>query len=65
MLILNQEQLKGLANFFFDLAKGLILGGVGFSLTIPFVARTLLIFFVLFTAVWFVKIALDLLEEVK
>lgn len=34
---LNQEQAKGLSDFFFDIGKGLILSGIGFSA----IARTL------------------------
>lgn len=34
-VLLNPEQAKGLANFFFDMAKGLILGSLGLALTIP------------------------------
>lgn len=30
-LTFNKEQAKGLAGFYFDVAKGLFLGGVGFA----------------------------------
>lgn len=30
-LALNAEQAKGLASFYFDIAKGLFLGGIGFA----------------------------------
>lgn len=29
-IVLNKEQSKGLSNFFFDVAKGIALGGFGF-----------------------------------
>lgn len=65
MLILNQEQLKGLANFFFDLAKGLVLGGLGLTLTIPLESRLMAVLIFIPLSVWFVIIALDILEDVK
>jgi len=57
----NQEQSKGLAGFFFDLAKGLALGGVGLSLNIPGQARMLLLFLALIGTVVCVRLALGFL----
>lgn len=34
-ITLNQEQAKSLANFFFDIAKGVTLGGLGFATVTP------------------------------
>lgn len=65
MLILNQEQSKGLANFFFDLAKGLVLGGLGLTLVIPLETRLTAILVFVPLSVWFVTIALDILEDLK
>lgn len=64
--VLNREQSKILANFFMDIAKALLLGAIGFSVT-----EQLLIFrlsigmFNVFAAVFFVKLALWLLNDVK
>ncbi len=38
---LNEAQIKGLANFFFDIAKGIIIGGSGFAYIIPSEIRLL------------------------
>ncbi|MEK7503954.1 MAG: hypothetical protein AAB550_00420 [Patescibacteria group bacterium] len=58
----NVEQTKGLASFFFDIAKGLFLGGVGFATLgqpetklITFITSMILCYFC-------VKFALTLLE---
>lgn len=32
---LNHEQAKSLSSFFFDVAKGLVLGGIGFTPAVP------------------------------
>lgn len=47
--MLNSIQSKKLADFFFDIAKGLILGGLGFSTVVP---GNLKIFYALFSAVF-------------
>lgn len=62
---LNAAQAKGLADFFFDVAKGLVLGGVGFATTVPLEFR--LIFGLLVTIFTYacIRIALYLLKEVE
>lgn len=64
-MYLNRDQSKGLANFFLDLAKGLVLGGLGLTLTVPIEARVPAVFIFMPIAAWFVKIALDILEDTK
>jgi len=59
----NRSQAKGLANFFFDLAKGLVLGGLGLSLTIPGGERMFLSLSALLIAGFCVMMAIELLEE--
>lgn len=62
MYSLNTKQAEGLANFFFDIAKGLILGGVGSVAVSPvqikFISGTLSGVF----AYICIKIALTILE---
>ena len=62
---LNTEQAKGLANFFFDLAKGLILGGLGLATTVPLETKLFAVIISSFFAVWCVKTALFLLEDIQ
>ncbi len=64
-LSLNNEQAKGLSNFFFDIAKGLVLGGIGFA---TFVPSSAILIFVSLSAIFAflsIKLALSILEEVK
>ena len=62
---LNSEQAKGLANFFFDVAKGLVLGGIGFATVLPLGLKLLSVLAMSILAIICVKIALTLLEEIK
>lgn len=62
-IFLNQAQAKGLSNFLFDMAKGLILGSLGLALTTPFEIKIVILILSIFFAFWFIKIALSLLEE--
>ena len=62
---LNSEQAKGLANFFFDVAKGLVLGGIGISLAVPVGVKISLILFSSLTAFAFIRMALYLLQDFK
>ena len=62
---LNSEQAKGLANFLFDVAKGLVLGGIGLSLTTPFEVKILAIFSSSIFAAACLIMALKLLEDFK
>ena len=62
MLDLNRDQAKSLSDFFFDLAKGLILGGAGFGLTVPNELKLLVVIFMSILSYWCVKTALSLLR---
>lgn len=62
-VVLNTEQAKGLSIFFFDIAKGLILGGIG-SAVVSSQARIPLLLLVTLFSFGCIKIALALLEEV-
>ncbi|MDP3973818.1 MAG: hypothetical protein Q8P92_03215 [Candidatus Daviesbacteria bacterium] len=62
---LNMEQSKSLAGFFFDVAKGLILGGLGLAVVTPFEVRLIMVFVSVFLAYTCLRIGLSLLEEVK
>jgi|YNPBryantNP2012_1023418.scaffolds.fasta_scaffold07601_5 hypothetical protein len=59
---LNSKQADGLANFFFDIGKGLVLSGIGSVIIVP-EARLIAAFLSTLTAVFCVKLALNLLEE--
>lgn len=65
MIGLNEAQSKGLANFFFDLAKGLVLGSLGLSFTIPGSVRMTIMTVALILAGYCVRLALRLLEEIN
>jgi len=62
---LNPIQAKGLANFFFDIAKGLALGGVGLSLKGPAGLRIVFLSVSLFLTYEFVKAGLFILKDIK
>lgn len=62
---LNREQAKSLANFFFDVAKGLILGGIGLAVVVPWNVRILTLLLSVITAYFCIRFALSLLEESK
>lgn len=62
-VFLNDSQAKGLANLFFDLAKGFILGGVGFATVGPLEAKVVTATSAILLAFLCVKFALSLLEE--
>lgn len=64
-MILNKAQAQELARFFFDVAKGLVLGGVGFSTVIPFELRLMMIALTATASYILVKLALSLLKEVR
>ncbi|HJZ05645.1 hypothetical protein A2634_05330 [Candidatus Amesbacteria bacterium RIFCSPHIGHO2_01_FULL_48_32] len=62
---LNTEQARGLSNFFFDVAKGLILGGIGLSLAVPLAAQISLVIVSSLAALVCVRMALYLLQDFK
>lgn len=64
-LTLNSEQARGLANFFFDVAKGLVLGGIGLSLAVPIGIKVFIVFFSSVFAIVCLRMALDLLKDFK
>lgn len=64
-LNLNNAQVKGLAGLFFDLANGLILGGIGFTVIGPLsgkISISILTFIVSFVLI---QGALELLKGVE
>lgn len=64
VLKLNSDQRRGLASFFFDVAKGLVLGGVGFTVvTAPELKVITAVFSSIFAYI-FVRFALSLLENI-
>ena len=62
---LNSKQSEGLANFFFDIAKGLVLGTVGFISIIPSDVKFIMGTLNIALAFAFIRFALLLLEDVK
>lgn len=62
---LNQEQAKGLAGFFFDVAKGLVLGGAGAAAISPMNLKIIAVISSASLAYVCVRIALVLLEDIK
>lgn len=62
---LNAGQAKELARFFFDVAKGLVLGGVGFATVSPFEVKIITVSSSFILSYFLVKFALSLLEETK
>lgn len=62
---LNSEQSKGLASFFFDVAKGAVLGGIGFATVVPLGLKLVSVFLMTIMAIVCVKFALVLLENIK
>lgn len=63
-MILNAEQSKGLANFFFDLAKGLTLGAALSTTIGPVELRLFISAISIIFAYFCVKLALTLLENI-
>ena len=64
-VFLNTRQAEGLANFFFDVAKGLVLGGIGFATIVPLELKLMSVGFTTVFALVCVRFALLLLEDVK
>lgn len=62
---LNKEQAKSLSNFFFDLAKGLVLGGIGFAAVVPWNVKVTEILASTLIAYACISIGLNLLEEIR
>lgn len=62
---LNSEQAKGLSNFFFDVAKGLVLGGIGFYVISPFQIKYIMGILSGIFVYGCIKMALALLEDIR
>lgn len=62
-MILNHNQAEKLADFFFDIAKGLILGGFGFASIVPNEVKLIYPIVGSLLAFWCVKLGLKLLED--
>jgi len=65
MNLFNSQQCKGLAGFFFDTAKGLVLGAIVFAVVAPLETKLLYAAVSALLAYWCIKFALSLLENVK
>lgn len=63
-MVLNKEQARELARFLLDVAKGLILGGVGFGVVAPFEIKILAGGVSLILVYALVRFSLSLLKEV-
>lgn len=65
MLRLNHAQAKGLANFFFDVAKGALLAGLGFSVVTPtsLSLRLLSLINSILVTYFSIRLALEFLRE--
>ncbi|KKS32180.1 MAG: hypothetical protein UU93_C0009G0018 [Candidatus Amesbacteria bacterium GW2011_GWA2_42_12] len=61
----NFEQAKGLSNFFFDIAKGVALGAIGFSVIEPIEIKVVVGLLSISFVYICVRIALLLLEEAR
>lgn len=64
-ITLNQEQAKSLANFFFDVAKGVILGGLGFATVTSLEVKIFAVLSSLVVTYLLVRFGLILLEDVR
>lgn len=61
---LNPAQIKGLSGLFFNLATGLILGGVGFTIVGPLTAKLFIATLTFILAIALILFALEFLKEV-
>jgi hypothetical protein len=61
---LNAAQIKGLANFFFDIAKGFVLSGIGLSTIYPAREKFILGIVLVVLALASLRLALSLLKGV-
>ena len=59
---LNTKQSEKLADFFFDIAKGLILGGIGFTVIAHQEMKLIYTVVSVFCAFWCITTAMNLLE---
>ena len=64
-LTINDEQAKGLASFFFDVAKGLVLGAIGFAAVTQIEAKLLFVILSLVVAYICIRIALSILDQLE
>ena len=61
-LVLNSKQCERLSDFFFDVAKGLVLGGIGFATVAPQEFKLIYSLISSIISFWCVKVGLKLLE---
>lgn len=61
---LNTEQSRALASFFFDVAKGIVLGGLGFATLAPLETKLITVSIRMPMAFWCMRLALSLLENI-
>lgn len=62
-IVLNSVQARGLADFFLDIAKGFVLGGIGSALIVPFQLKYVTGILSGILAMVCIKMALALLED--
>ena len=60
---LNAVQSQELARFFFDVAKGLTLGGIGFTTIAPLETKVIVAVLTLTLVYWSIRAGLTLLQE--
>lgn len=64
-MLLNKTQAQELARFFFDIAKGLVLGGLGLSVVIPLNLKLLTITLTIVLVYVCIRFGLSLLEDIR
>ena len=64
-IYLTEKQADKLSDFFIDIAKGLVLGGIGLLTTTREESKITIFIVSILLAIWFIKIALDILQEKK
>jgi len=62
---INKEQAKSLSDFFFDVAKGLVLGGIGFTIVVPWEMRVTVVTSSVILTYICIRIGLNLLEDYR
>lgn len=62
-VLLNEDQSKAVAGFLFDIAKGLVLGAIGFTTVAPIKTKISIMLLSIPLAFWCIKTAIFFLEE--
>lgn len=64
-IFFNKEQAKALADFFLSIAKGLILGGIGFTAVAPTESKFIYTLSAMVFAFFCINLALELLKDLS